>query len=211
MYINTQTSEYPVTEAQIRALSPNTSFSHPFVAPEPFAVVFPTPVPPWNPLVEMLAEGAPVLTDKGHYEQQWVVTDMSTEDRAAHTAGAIKVARARALDRVNLGYSAQAATLAAGYPEEEQKSWPVQILEANAVLAGLPEADTPWITAAAPARGISREAMAQLIRDQDTAYRQYHGMLSGQRQALRNKIQTAPETVASIAALDAVQWPGSVT
>lgn len=75
-YINTETNQYPVSEADIRAANPNTSFSSPFQAPEPYAVVFIAPVPTVdNPILQFAREIAPVLTSKGHYEQAFEVVD----------------------------------------------------------------------------------------------------------------------------------------
>ena len=73
MYINTQTLTQH-TEQDIRNLNPNTSFSTPFVAPEPYAWVFPSPQPTVTNL-QVVREIAPILTSKGHYEQQWEVAD----------------------------------------------------------------------------------------------------------------------------------------
>lgn len=75
-YINTETNQYPVSEADIRAANPNTSFSSPFQAPEPYAVVFIAPMPAVdNPVLQFAREIAPVLTNKGHYEQAFEVVD----------------------------------------------------------------------------------------------------------------------------------------
>jgi hypothetical protein len=72
-YINTQTGEYPVTEEEIRAAYPNTSFPAIFVPPEQYKVVFPAPVPPHDPRNEAVRELQPLLTAKGHYEKQYEV------------------------------------------------------------------------------------------------------------------------------------------
>lgn len=76
MYINKITGEYPVSEAAIRAANPNTSFPVPFVAPEGYALVFPAPPPEFNPIIQRAQETAPVLTAKGHYEQQWEIVEL---------------------------------------------------------------------------------------------------------------------------------------
>lgn len=80
-YINTETQQYPITEAQIREIFPNVSFPVPFVPPNNFAPVFPVPQPSYDPVVQVAAEGKPVLTEKGHYEQTWVITDKFTDYR----------------------------------------------------------------------------------------------------------------------------------
>lgn len=77
-YINTQTGEYPITEEQIRAAYPNTSFPAVFQPIEHFKVVFPAPVPPHDPLTESVREAAPILTSKGHYEQRYEIVPHSS-------------------------------------------------------------------------------------------------------------------------------------
>ena len=72
-YINTATGEYPVSESNIRAAHPNTSFPVPFVAPEGYMFVFPAPQPEFNPVTQRVQETTPILTAKGHYEQTWEV------------------------------------------------------------------------------------------------------------------------------------------
>lgn len=72
-YINTVTGAYPVTESEIRSANPNTSFPVPFQAPDDYALVFQVPWPEYDPLIRMVREVEPVLTDKGHYEQVWEV------------------------------------------------------------------------------------------------------------------------------------------
>lgn len=78
MYINTQTLQR-TSESDIRAAFPNTSFPVPFVAPEGYALVFPSPPPEFNPITQRAQEIDPVLTAKGHYEQQWEVVSRFQE------------------------------------------------------------------------------------------------------------------------------------
>lgn len=106
------------------------------------------------------------------------------------------------LAEINRAYTQAVQTLGADYPEDEQKSWPVQIMEARELVAN-PDADTPWIDAAASDRGITREALADLIIAQDTAYRVIHGGLSGTRQRLRDEIDAAE----SPGDLEQITWP----
>lgn len=79
MYINTQTKQYPISEQDIRALNPNTSFPFPFQAPEEYAVVFEVPKPEYNTVIEVAIEGAPELTNKGTWQQTWKVQGAFTE------------------------------------------------------------------------------------------------------------------------------------
>lgn len=76
-YINTETLEYPLTERQIKALHPSTSFPKPFKA-TPYAIVFTTPQPVTT-VIQRAKEIAPVLTVKGTWEQQWEIVDAFAE------------------------------------------------------------------------------------------------------------------------------------
>lgn len=75
-YINVTTGEYPVTERAIKQLYPNVSFPRPFTPPVEYQYVFDAPKPTHDTVLQMARELAPVLTDKGHYEQQWEVVDI---------------------------------------------------------------------------------------------------------------------------------------
>lgn len=116
MYINTQTLQH-LSEQDIRALNPNTSFSTPFIAPEPYAWVFPAPQPTLTDL-QVAREIAPILTIKGHYEQQWQVVDMfqDTEDKtkAEQEAEYLEAKRKAAVPQVITIRQAKLALHAAG-------------------------------------------------------------------------------------------------
>lgn len=84
-YINTVTLEYPIQERDILEKNPNISFGLPFVAPEEYKWVFPTPVA-YDSLTQGFREIAPVLTEKGHWEQQWEVYELDPEIIAANQA-----------------------------------------------------------------------------------------------------------------------------
>ena len=90
MYINTTTSQYPVSEAEIRAAYPNTSFATPFQPPEDYAVVFPAPQPAFDPITQGVREIAPELTNKGWYEQRWETYALDAATIAANQAAADK-------------------------------------------------------------------------------------------------------------------------
>ena len=85
-YINTDTLQYPVSEQDIRALFPNTSFPEPFEPPANFQLVFAAPQPSYDPITQTVREGQPGLTLKGHWEQRWEVVDLDAETVAANQA-----------------------------------------------------------------------------------------------------------------------------
>lgn len=126
-YINTQTLQQ-ITESEIRALNPNTSFSLPFQAPSIYAIVFPAPAT-YDPVTQIATPAAPELTIKGHWEQRWTVTDKSVETIAAE-AEAKRIAAIpasvsprqirQALTRAGLRASVETA-VAAG--DQDTKDW----------------------------------------------------------------------------------------
>lgn len=89
-YMNLDTEEYPISEAQIRSENPNISFSDVFKAPENYAFVFSTPKPTFNQTTQSVIEGKPVLTSKGHYEQSWVIVDLDEDQVLANQVLATK-------------------------------------------------------------------------------------------------------------------------
>jgi hypothetical protein len=115
-YINTETNAYPVSEAQIRAEFVNTSFTVPFVAPEPYVVVFTTPQPQHDQVIQAVREAAPVLTDMGHWEQQWEVVprfvEYADDAGVVHTV-AEQEAAAIAADQQAKAQALQASIVAA--------------------------------------------------------------------------------------------------
>lgn len=80
-YIKLSDQQYPITEAEIRAENPNTSFASPF-APDGYAVVFDAPQPTYDKYTVKVVEGDPVLTSKGHWEQTWNLLPLSDEELA---------------------------------------------------------------------------------------------------------------------------------
>lgn len=78
-YINTDTNEYPITEGFIRSLYPNTSFTDPFVAPEPFAFVAESLKPDiMNHTIQTYREIHPVEIE-GKYYRSWEVVSKFKE------------------------------------------------------------------------------------------------------------------------------------
>jgi hypothetical protein len=77
-YINTKTQEV-MTESTIKASTPNTSYPSPFIPPEVYRIVFDAPRPVYDDITQLVRSVHPLLTTKGHYEQQWEVTDRFSE------------------------------------------------------------------------------------------------------------------------------------
>jgi len=81
-YLNLTTKQLK-TESEIRSANPHTSYPHPFPLPDGYAIVFDAPQPAHDAYAEYVTQLSPVLTVKGHYEQQWSVSPLTGEDLAA--------------------------------------------------------------------------------------------------------------------------------
>ena len=104
-------------------------------------------------------------------------------------------------------YERRMQAIAAGYPPSERESWPVQTSEAYALLADS-MVSTPWIDAAASARGLDRLELAQRIVAKDAQYRVFSGTLSGVRQRIEDQIDAAGDDQAALKVIDVTQgWP----
>jgi hypothetical protein len=101
MYINTKTLEWPVSEGDIRAVHPNVSFPTPFVPPEEYAYVFPTPIPAFDTDKQRAVQVQPELSEKGAWSQCWGVLDLSDEDLDRLAAIKAQQHRSAALTRIN--------------------------------------------------------------------------------------------------------------
>lgn len=106
-------------------------------------------------------------------------------------------------------YRRRIQVIAAGYPLSERESWPVQTEEARALEAD-PAASTPWVDAAALARGLDRLVLAERIRAKDDAYRQVHGLLTGTRQRIEDQIDAMADDALALSQIDvAAGWPAA--
>lgn len=111
---------------------------------------------------------------------------------------------AAAHDRINAAYQQSVNALTAGYPEAEIASWPKQESEARAYLANA-DAITPWLSGAATARRVNKGVLSALIIANADALAPLHGMLTGRRQVLRDRIDALGDNPEQ-AELDAIQW-----
>lgn len=81
MYINIETKQLK-TESEIRAENPDTSYPVLFPTPDGYAVVFDAPQPTHDQYSEAVVQLAPILTDKGHYQQQWEIIPLTGDELA---------------------------------------------------------------------------------------------------------------------------------
>lgn len=99
MYINT-TTLMQLSEQEIRALNPNTSYPVPFVPPTGYKYIFPAPQPNYDPVTQRVQAATPELTGLGHWEQRWSVVELyatqGAKDAAIATNQAADAARIQA-------------------------------------------------------------------------------------------------------------------
>jgi hypothetical protein len=112
--------------------------------------------------------------------------------------------KAAALARINAAYENAMKALTAHYPEDEIRSWPKQEAEARAWLSDR-SAPTPWIDAAATARGMSKAELVEKIIANAAAFVPAYGQLTGKGQKLRDEIAELGSDVTQ-QQLDAIQW-----
>lgn len=72
--IKLDTKEYPISIGEFKRRFPNTSFT-PQIPFEDlgYAVVFSAPQPTYDSATQTVQEISPILTHKGHWEQQWKI------------------------------------------------------------------------------------------------------------------------------------------
>ena len=92
-YINLETKQVS-TEHEIRAAHPNTSFPTPFTV-EGYLCVFDAPQPTYDKYTQTIAQGVPVETLKGHWEQTWIVLDLNAEQLVIAQAQKIEDEKAK--------------------------------------------------------------------------------------------------------------------
>lgn len=133
MYININTLEQH-SEADIRGANPNVSFPYPFVPPEEYAYIFPTPKN-YNSATQLAIPAAPELTVLGHWEQRWIIEDIDPaviafNSEAARIASVPRAVSRRqlkqALTRAGLRSTVETA-VAAG--DQDLKDWYNESLE----------------------------------------------------------------------------------
>jgi hypothetical protein len=109
-----------------------------------------------------------------------------------------------ALARIDAAYRDAVSALKAGYPDDETRSWPMQETEARAWRQN-PDTATPWLDAAANARGFSKAELAGRIMAHAASFAAAHGRLTGKRQKLRDQVIALGDNALK-EQLDAIQW-----
>lgn len=186
MFINEDTLRYPVSEREIRALYPNTSFPVPFAPPAPFAAVFESPTPAYDAMTQYVREIAPVKDAADRWVRAYEVVAL-TEEQIAANAATYHAEQVRAIEAQ---FEAEIAAIKAGYTADEISSWPYQSAEARAWQADN-NAPTPLIDAILLTRGGTKEELVTRILTNSAAYSEAFGQALGRKQAAVQSIATS--------------------
>lgn len=82
MYLNIETGEYPITEAQIRESHPEWCYPIPFEPCDGYAAVAATAPPEYNPTTHRVEEVAPVQDGDDAWVQSWRVVKLKAAELA---------------------------------------------------------------------------------------------------------------------------------
>lgn len=98
-YINTE-SLLVHSEQEIRSLYSNTSFGVPFIAPDEYSLIFTIPKPVFDPITQSIQESAPTLTQKGHWEESWVIQELPLDIVEKNNQEALLASQKAEADRI---------------------------------------------------------------------------------------------------------------
>ncbi len=113
--------EYPVSTTEF--LNRYSDLAFPVQVPYGdygYAVVFPAPTPSYDPIAQYIREIAPVLTEKGHWEQQYEIKELEPEQIAANQAAAKEQAKTVAVAQIQ---ALQSKALRALIEDAPGKQW----------------------------------------------------------------------------------------
>lgn len=128
---------------------------------------------PFASIAQVQAQ-AEKYAEKTHLFADYVSPEQEAEQQAANT-------KARAIAEINAAFEKEVAAIKAGYTEDEIKSWPQQIAEAEAYQADN-TAVTPLLDAMIAATGGTKDELVLRIATNATQYAQVFGAALGKKQ-----------------------------
>ena len=142
----------------------------------------PTNMPTHDPIVQSVRETTPVLTDKGHYEQQWEVYELDPaqvdENIVAAKAGLVKAATAKRWEVMTSGISLPGG-MQVGTTIDDQNR--ITTVVANAALVGLTDeslvdfkSNSGWVQITVGQIKAIAGAIGQFVQACYSAERQHH-------------------------------------
>ena len=184
------------TQGEVRRMHSNTSLPRVWDANVCSALgidpVLAAPKPDTTGYTQAVRNGA-TQDANGNWVQAWTVVDMfadTTEDgvtttkaehEAAYQADLDAKAREAAIAEINATFEEEIAAVKEGYTEDEIKSWPQQVAEAEAYQADNTAA-TPLLDAMVSQRGGTKDELVLRIATNATQYAQVFGAALGKKQ-----------------------------
>ena len=197
MEYRVQSSGEVLTQGQIRKLNSNTSLPRVWDANVCSALgidpVLAAPKPEVTGYTQAVRNGA-TQDANGNWVQAWSVVDMfadttdedgvtttKAEHEAAYQADLDAKARESAIAEINATFEEEIAAIKTGYVEDEIKSWPQQIAEAEAYQADN-TAVTPLLDAMIAATGGTKDELVLRIATNAAQYATVFGAALGKKQ-----------------------------
>lgn len=122
-------------------------------------------------------EVSPVKNEFGIWKQSWEILDMTQEEQQAHD----QKIKNKEISKINIEFLKEIESVKAGYVEDEIKSWPQQIAEAQAYQADNTAA-TPLLDAIMTQRGGTKDELVLRIATNATQYASVFGAALGKKQ-----------------------------
>jgi hypothetical protein len=171
---------HPIAEENFRQLFPEVSFPRFYTADsvEQFGYgIYDYSNCPEPEGYKKAVEVAPVKNEFGIWKQSWEIIDMTQEERQAHD----QKIKNKEISKINIEFLKEIESVKAGYTEDEIKSWPQQITEAQAYQADQ-TVSTPLLDAIVSQRGGTKDELVLRIATNATQYAQVFGVALGKKQ-----------------------------
>lgn len=185
------------TQGDVRRMHSNTSLPRVWDANVCSALgidpVLAAPKPDTTGYTQAVRNGA-TQDANGNWVQAWSVVDMfsdytddegvthtKAEQEAAYQADLDAKAKVAAITEINRTFEEEISAVKEGYTEDEIKSWPQQVAEAQAYQADQTVA-TPLLDAIVSQRGGTKDELVLRIATNATQYAQVFGVALGKKQ-----------------------------
>lgn len=170
----------PIVEQNFKQLFPDVSFPKYYTAAsvEPLGYgIYDYSNAPEEAGYKKPVEISPIKNDLGIWKQSWEMVDMTEQERFDHD----KKIKNRKISEINVEFMKEIAVVKEGYTEDEIKSWPQQIAEAQAYQANQ-TASTPLLDAIVTKRGTTKDELVLRIANNASAYAAVFGAALGKKQ-----------------------------
>ena len=196
-YIRLLDSLYPITEREIKAAFPNTTFAVPFKK-DGYAVVFETPQPEATTL-QIVIEGSPQLTVLGTWEQTWSIKDKfedisggltKAEQEAIFLANEFDSLKESIQKSINSLFTLETAVIKGNVMQEEIDTFSTQEKEALAYQADN-QTSVPLLSGLAAIRNITVAELVNRVLTNATNYKTAMVQIMGKKHKLEDQLRAA--------------------